>query len=76
MKLQKVMRYDPAAKLFRVARLIWNRGNVGDGQGYSNKLSVALTPRIFRFKRESFGWIATLAGIRIHYCRSYGGIFA
>lgn len=76
MKLQPVMRSDPDARLFRVARLVWDRGTVGDGTGYSVKLSVALAPRLFRFRRELEGWILTLFGVRVHYARSYGGRFA
>ncbi len=76
MKIQTVFRVDPTARLIRIARLIWDRGVVGDGKGYSNKLSVALAPRFAGFKRELHGWIVTILGIRIHYCRSYGGRFA
>lgn len=76
MKVQTVFRADPVARLYRIARLIWDCGVVGDGKGYSNKLSVALMPRLFGWKREYGGWIATMLGLRVHYSRSYGGRFA
>jgi hypothetical protein len=76
MKLQRVFRLDSDAKLYRVCRLIWDCGTVGDGTGYSNKLSLALAPRVLSFRREWDGWIFIVAGIRIHRCWSYGGRFA
>lgn len=76
MKIQRVMRWDPVAKLLRLGRLIYDRGTVGDGKGYSAKLSLALTSRLLRFRREFRGWIVTVLGVRVHYCRSYGGRFA
>lgn len=76
MKLQRVMRWDSTARLFRLGRLIWDHGTVGDGNGYSVKLSLALAPQLLRSKREFQGWILTVCGVRIHYVRSYGGRFA
>jgi hypothetical protein len=76
MKLQRVLRWDPTARLFRVCRLVWERGTVGDGTGYSAKLTLALAPRLIRFRRESDGWILTICGLRVHSARSYGGRFA
>jgi hypothetical protein len=64
------------SKLFRVARVVWQRGRVGDGTGYSSKLSLALRPRLFERRRAHDGWLCTVAGIRVHYQRSYGGIQA
>ena len=75
-KFQSVLRSDPTCKLFRVCRLIWNVGSVGDGNGFSNKFSFALSKKLFGWKKEYSGWILTVAGMRFHYCRSHGGIFA
>lgn len=76
MKLQRVLRLDRTAKLLRLFRIIWDRGDVGDGKGYSNSFSVALTPTLLRFRRECDGWIATVFGVRIHRQWSWGGRFA
>lgn len=69
-----------------LTRLRWERGTVGDGEGYSVKLSLSLGWKwqdlwvgLF-IKPEYTGWIAYLCllpclPIRIHYQRSYGGIF-
>lgn len=73
--MKAVLRTDPNAMLFRLFRWTWNRGQVGDGKGYSCKLSVALAPRLFGFRREHEGWILTMLGIRVHFAKSYGGIF-
>lgn len=42
MKFKKVWRYDPDRKIFRLCRIIWAKGEVGDGKGFSCKLSLAL----------------------------------
>lgn len=76
MKLKRVFRYDPTARLYRLFRATWIRGTVGDGKGYSCKFSAALRLRLFQFHRELDGWLLTLLGVRIHFERSYGGIHA
>lgn len=56
-------------------RFYWVRGGVGKGKGgYSAKFSAGLWARPFVFKREYQGWILCVAGLRLHYRRSYGGI--
>lgn len=75
MTFKPVMRYDPILRWVRLFRLIWNTGVVGDGQGYSSKLTVALTPRLFRWDRGWHAWTLTILFVRIHYVRSYGGRF-
>lgn len=69
-------RWSPPERLLRLARFVWKRGKPGDGKGYSAKFTVGLTPRLLSGKREWDGWILTVCGIRLHYMRSYGGIFA
>lgn len=59
--------------MVRLFRLMWTRGTVGDGKGYSCKLSFAVRPTLFRFRREYGGWLLTLLGVRVHYERDYGG---
>ena len=39
MKFKSVLRYDPTLRAIRLGRLMWTRGTVGDGKGYSVKLS-------------------------------------
>ncbi len=74
MKFKSVLRYDPTLRAIRLGRLMWTRGTVGDGKGYSVKLSVALAPSLFLFARDTCGWTLRLLGLRLHMKRSYGGI--
>jgi hypothetical protein len=75
MRLKSVMRYDPTQRCLRLFRLLWTYGIVGDGKGYSAKLSFSLAPRIFGWHRESAdNWYLHLAGLRIHYLRAWGGL--
>lgn len=75
LKFKLVLRLDRIARLLRVARWMWDCGTVGDGSGYSTKVSVALCPKLFGFYREFDGWVLVVAGVRIHYARSFGGRF-
>ena len=74
MKIKTVLRYDPSNRLLRLARLMWQRGSVGNG-GYSAKLSVGLRPALFAFHRDWDGWRIIVAGIRVHFQKSFGGVF-
>lgn len=69
-----VLRPARRERLFRVARAVWQRGVVGDGRGYSSSVSLALRPALFSWRKEWDGWLLTVAGVRLHYQRSYGGI--
>jgi hypothetical protein len=62
--------------VLRLARLTWDTGTVGDGDGYSSLVSLGLAPRVFVWKREYQSWFLVLAGVRLHWSRSYGGIFS
>jgi hypothetical protein len=67
-------RYSPPERMIRLGRVVWAVGEgPGTGKGYSAKLSLALRPSLFGFRRECDGWIATAFGFRLHYSRSYGG---
>jgi hypothetical protein len=59
--------------LIRIIRIMWTRGVVGDGEGYSNSLSLALYPKLYQYKPVLYGWYLYILGVRIHYDRSYGG---
>jgi hypothetical protein len=77
MKFKLVMRLDRRNRIYRLFRVMWIRGRVGDGKGYSVKFSVALEPRIVSVRRNAIHWpdvIVTILGVRIHYQRSYGGL--
>jgi hypothetical protein len=76
LRFKKIMRYDAQVKIFRAGRIMWERGTVGDGNGYSAKLSLSFTPTVFAWQREcGGGWLLIIAGIRVHYRRAYGGIY-
>lgn len=74
MKIKPVFRYSPTERTFRVGRVVWTNGVVGDGDGYSAKFSLALRPVLFHRSDEFAGWDVTFLGLRFHYQRSYGGI--
>lgn len=75
MKLRFVGRWDSALRILRLARLVWSRGKVGDGNGYSAQLSLALSPRLFKVRCEWQSWMLTLLGVRVHFQCSFGGYF-
>lgn len=76
MKIKTVFRNDPEQRIFRLFRITWNRGVVGDGKGHSNAMSFDLCPSFFRFARDwTGGWSVRLLFVRVHRKISYGGIF-
>ena len=66
-------RWDGCGRVLRLTRVMWERGTVGDGRGYSAKLTLGLRPKLFERGEEGCGWLLTVAGLRLHYQRSYGG---
>lgn len=75
MEYKIVMRLDAIQRHFRLFRLLWTKGKVGDGNGYSAKLSFGLIPKLFSYERLSQYDIALIVfGLRFHYKRAYGGI--
>ncbi|VTT98891.1 unnamed protein product [Gemmataceae bacterium] len=75
MRIRRIGRWDGEARVFRGVRITWDRGTWGEG-GYSAKFTIGFAPRFFRFRRELFGWMLTVFGVRLHYLWSYGGRFA
>ncbi len=73
LRYKSVMRLDRANRIFRIGRFLWTVGKVGDGEGYSNKFSIALTPKLVSWHRGRWEWIVTVLGIRLHRQRAYGG---
>lgn len=74
MKLKTVMRYDPKQRKLRLFRLIWQRGVVGDGKGYSAKLSVSIAAKLFGWADDFSGWRVTFCGVQLHHLKAYGGV--
>lgn len=72
MQIKPVFRRD--GYLIRLFRVIWTQGTVGDGSGYSCKLSFGLSPAWFYFKRPFGGFLLIVAGLRVQYQKSLGGI--
>lgn len=69
-------------RLLRLGRLVYHRGTPGDAAGvtygdnkpgYSAKISLALTPTLFRWRPGDFGWVLVVCGVRIHHRKSFGG---
>ncbi len=78
LRLKSVLRFDEIQNHLRLFRLMWERGRPGEpGGGYSAKLAIGLRPRLFHREREyGKAFLITILGLRVHYSRSYGGIFA
>ena len=75
MKLKPIMTWSASDRKLRLLRLIWERGTVGDGKGYSAFFSLALMPRLFLIERTLFKFRVVILGISLHWRRSYGGRF-
>ena len=74
--IKPVFRYSASERMVRLLRLTWDRGNVGDGRGYSNKLSVGLQKSLFYFDKQVCGcWRMTLLGLHLSRQKSFGGHF-
>lgn len=71
--LKLFVTWCPRNRVLRLGRLVWARGQLMKG-GYTAKLSLALTPKLFHFSREwKYSFWLVLLGVRLHYERSYGG---
>lgn len=58
-----VGRWDADNRIFRVGRVVWQTG----------KLSLALSPRLFRFRKEYGQVMLTLLGVRVQLTRGGRG---
>lgn len=63
MHWKTVLRYDCDNRIYRVGRIVWDTG----------KLSLALSPRLFKFRREYKQMMVTLLGIRVQITRGGRG---
>ncbi len=70
-----IMRLDKNQKVFRLFRVTWDKGTVGDVKGYSNKISFSLTPKIAVFNKKYNGWELCFLFIRINRLMNWGGLF-
>lgn len=77
MKIKRLMTWCKQERKLRLFRIIWERGTVGDGKGYSAMFSVSLLPKLFSFERGDLlpRIRLVLLGLSLHYKRSYGGRF-
>lgn len=75
MTFKKVMRYSKPECKLRLFRVMWERGVVGDGKGYSSKVAISLVPKMFGWQSEFNSWRLTLLGVSAHWARSYGGSY-
>ena len=57
-------------RLFRIVRWV---GNIGDGKGHSTMYTLSLVPAIWRVERSFADIAVTLAGVRFHWQRAWGG---
>lgn len=76
MIVKPVMTWSAAERKARLFRVMWERGMVGDGKGYSAKLAASLVLKFAEWRRYADGWRLTLAGLSLHYRKSYGGRFS
>ena len=74
MKFKTVFRWDSGNKVLRLFSIMWCVGTVGDGKGYSAKITVALAPRFFMWRKEFYSYCLTIAGLRVHFAKNFGGI--
>lgn len=78
-RFKPVLRYQPGAKKLRLFRVRWGRNP--SCSGFTNRLSVALLPVLFSFKRDArarahgfMEWRCTLLGLQFHYKHDHRGV--
>ena len=65
MRWKHVGRWDANNRIYRIGRIVWDHG----------KLSLALSPRIFKCRREYGQVMLTLLGVRVQLTRGGGGTY-
>lgn len=87
-RIQKIPNYIKSERRLCLTRIRWETGTVGDGKGYSSKLSISVIwePRVIlvglfwevKSSHERAWYICPLPclPIRIKLVRSWGGIFS
>mgnify|MGYP001273019180 FL=1 len=76
MRFKPVMTWSAVERKARLFRVMWERGTVGDGKGYSAKLAASLVLKLAEWRRYADGWRLTLAGLSLHYRKNHGGRFS
>lgn len=77
MRVRPLFIHDPEQHKVRLVRVIWDVGTVGDGRGYSRKMTFALRRKLFAwntFARED--WRIVILGFEVHSMTSWGGHYA
>ncbi len=68
-----INRWDPSVKRLRLMCFTWATGDDPLVPGWhSSSLSIGLSPRLFAWTPELWGWALTICGLRIHRKRAYG----
>lgn len=75
-KFSLIARWDKYARIYRVFRFVRSRNAKNGEWHYDEKFTLALCPSLFTFKREYWGLIVCVLGLRFHYQRAYGGRYA
>lgn len=70
MTIRYIGRWDNCDEVLRLVRIVWGK------PALSRKLTVALRPKFVAMDDLANGWDVTLLGIRVHWARSRGGMFA
>jgi len=76
LRARTIFRLDTIQRHYRLWRIVYERGNPGQGKGYSVKVAIGLARAWWRTERQAdHDIMVTIAGLRLHYSRSYGGYF-
>lgn len=67
--------WDRHARIYRLLRGVRDKYKEGQFR-YSEKITFGLQPKLLHVKREYWGLIVCVFGLRFHYQRSYGGRYA
>lgn len=74
LRFKRVMRLDRDMKMVRIARVMWEAQSKR-GHEIGHKLSLALWPKLFRFRADFAEFDLTILGVRVHHI-SGGGRYA
>ena len=71
LRWKRVMRWDADLKMLRVGRVMWE-GRSKRGHEIGHKLSLALWPKLFRFRIDMVELDVMVLGIRVHHISGGG----
>lgn len=76
-RFHKIMRWDKFARIYRLCALHRSHYCKGGEWLYDEKFTLALCrPWRLAVRREYWGLIVCVLGLRFHYQRTYGGRYA